>query len=330
VASVEISSRLSTILVLDSHEENLAALRILLESQGYIVLLTRSSTHALDILNRLPVDLVIMETGSPDAPRIDLCHRLRSNHRTELIPVIALSHVRSDECEIACIRSGADAFLTRPYNVEALFARVQALLRRKGVVDRLEESETVLLALARAVEQRDSVTAVHCERLAPLCVAMGMAMGLPDDDLLALRRGGYLHDIGKIGMPDSILFKRGSLNDEEWRLMKTHTIRGEEICRPVKCLTAVLPIIRSHHERWNGSGYPDGLAGQRIPLLPRILQFADIYDALTVTRSYKAPMTPANALRLLQEETDRGWRDPELMRLFLRLEHENLRSAAQR
>jgi putative two-component system response regulator len=139
-----------------------------------------------------------------------------------------------------------------------------------------------------------------------------------------------LHDVGKIGMPDSILFKPGPLNAEEWQLMRSHSVKGEEICRPVKCLAPVLPIIRSHHERWDGSGYPDGLSGQQIPLLARVLQFGDIYDALTAERSYKVSMKPAMALRLLEEETDRGWRDPELMQVFRTLKHENLRAAAER
>jgi putative two-component system response regulator len=202
------------------------------------------------------------------------------------------------------------------------------MLRQKANVDRLEESETILWALAQAVEQRDNSIAGHCERLAALGVAMGMAMELPSEHLLALHRGGYLHDIGKIGMPDSVLLKKGPLNDAEWDIMHTHTLIGEEICRPMRCLAPVLPLIRNHHERWDGSGYPDGLSGQNIPLLARVLQFADIYDALLAARPYKLAMSSADALRVMQEETDRGWHDPELMRLFLRLRHDAVREAA--
>ena len=137
-----------------------------------------------------------------------------------------------------------------------------------------------------------------------------------------------MHDIGKIGMPDAILFKQGPLSDSEWRTMRTHTLKGEEICRPMKCLAPVLPIIRNHHERWDGTGYPDGLSGHRIPLLARVLQFADIYDALTSARPYKLAMNAMEALRVMQEETDRGWHDPELMRLFLRLQHEAVKEAS--
>jgi putative two-component system response regulator len=184
------------------------------------------------------------------------------------------------------------------------------------------EAECILLALANAVEQRDTLTAGHCERLALISVAIGIAMGLSRGELLALYRGGYLHDIGKVGMPDSILFKPASLTPEEWAVMRSHTVRGEEICRPMSSLAPVLPIIRSHHERWDGSGYPDNLAGTDIPLLARVMQLADIYDALTSPRPYKRAHSPAEALLLIEAETDRGWRDPELTALFIRLHPE--------
>src|ERR1039458_5519140 len=160
----------------------------------------------------------------------------------------------------------------------------------------ISEPEVILFALSQVVEQRDKHTAGHCERLAFISVAMGTAMGLDRPDLLALYRGGYLHDIGKVGIPDSILFKPGKLTAEEWVTMRTHTVRGEEICRHLKSLSTVLPIIRHHHERWDGSGYPDGLRGDQIPLLARVLQIADIYDALTYERPYKPAFPPAEAI----------------------------------
>jgi putative two-component system response regulator len=182
-----------------------------------------------------------------------------------------------------------------------------------------DQTEGVLVALAQAVEQRDQHTANHCERLALIGVTMGMSMDLPFADLLTLFRGGYLHDVGKVSVPDSILCKPGRLTEEEWAVMRTHPARGEEICKPLPSLRAVLPIIRSHHERWDGGGYPDGLRGEQIPLLARIAQMGDIYDALTSPRSYKPALTPDQALEVMVQETDRGWRDPDLMALFLRL-----------
>jgi putative two-component system response regulator len=192
-----------------------------------------------------------------------------------------------------------------------------------------EATEGILFALAQAVEQRDRHTAGHCERIAFISVSLGIAMGLDRISLLTLYRGGYLHDVGKVGIPDSILFKPASLTAEEWIIMRSHSARGEEICRPLKSLRGVLPIIRHHHERWDGTGYPDGLRGEQIPLLARVLQMADIYDALTNPRPYKPAFTPAVALRTIRDEMERGWRDPELVKLFLRLHKDVLSKASQ-
>jgi putative two-component system response regulator len=187
----------------------------------------------------------------------------------------------------------------------------------------IDETEGILFALAQAVEQRDHQAAGHCERLAFVSVALGMAMGLERSSLLALYRGGFLHDVGKVGIPDSIMFKPGALTADEWVTMRSHSVRGEEICRHLSSLRPVLPIIRHHHEKWDGSGYPDGLRGAQIPLLARIIQVADIYDALISARPYKPAFTPHEALRIMQEETDRGWRDPEIISLFFTL-HEGV------
>ena len=182
-----------------------------------------------------------------------------------------------------------------------------------------DETEGLLLALGQAVEQRDHNLSGHCERLAFIGVAMGVVMRLEHTSLLALYRGGYLHDVGKVGIPDSILFKPGPLTAQEWAIMRTHPARGEEICRHLKSLRPVLPIIRHHHERFDGSGYPDGLRGKQIPLLARVMQIADIYDALISPRCYKPAFSPAKALETILEEAGRGWRDPQIVDLFLRL-----------
>lgn len=182
-----------------------------------------------------------------------------------------------------------------------------------------DETTRALIALVEAVDQRDGHTAGHSARLACECVTLGAAMGLDNGNLRALYQGGLLHDIGKVGVPDSILFKPGRLTAGEWVTMRNHTTQGEAICKHIRSLAPVLPVIRHHHERWDGSGYPDGLRGEQIPLLARVLQVADIYDALTNPRPYKPAFSKERALQILQEETDRGWRDPEVVRLFLRL-----------
>jgi putative two-component system response regulator len=192
----------------------------------------------------------------------------------------------------------------------------------------MSETESVLYSLARMVEQRDSHTAGHCERLAFSGVALGVVMRLDSASLLSLYVGGYLHDVGKVGIPDSVLFKPGKLTGEEWEIMRTHPVRGEEICRPLKSLRGVLPLIRHHHERWDGSGYPDGLRGTEIPLLARVVQVVDIYDALTHPRPYKHAYSSAHALEILQEEIDRGWRDKEIASLFIRIQRNVLAKIA--
>ncbi len=192
----------------------------------------------------------------------------------------------------------------------------------------ITQTEHVLLSLAKVVEQRDQHTAGHSERLAVTSVALGLAMKLDRPSLLALYLGGFLHDVGKVGIPDSILFKPGKLSEEEWEIMRGHSARGEEICRPLVSLRSVLPIIRHHHERWDGTGYPDQLSGSGIPLLARVLQVADIYDALTNPRPYKQAFTTTRALEVLEQEAACGWRDPEITGLFVQLHQRMLSKIA--
>jgi response regulator RpfG family c-di-GMP phosphodiesterase len=183
----------------------------------------------------------------------------------------------------------------------------------------VDGTESILFALAQAVEQRDHQTSGHCERLAFMAVSLGMAMRFDRPALLSLYRGGYLHDVGKVGIPDSILFKTGKLTADEWVVMRSHPARGEEICRPMASLKSVLPLIRYHHERWDGSGYPDGLRGDQIPLGARVLQVADIYDALISPRPYKPAYSPEQSLQILKREAELGWRDPGVVEMFVRM-----------
>lgn len=180
-------------------------------------------------------------------------------------------------------------------------------------------TESILLAFAQAVERRDPHTARHCERLALTCVALGTALKLDQQSLMALYRGAFLHDVGKVGISDEILFSPDRLTAKQWTIMRTHPIRGEQICSHFKALKPVLPIIRHHHECFDGSGYPDGLEGAEIPLLARVLQLADIYDALITARPYKPAYSPGQALRIIEKETAQGLRDPALVDLFFQL-----------
>ncbi len=310
----------ATILLVDHVAINRQLIKGILKAGPYRLLEARTAAEAFAILDSEPVDLIIAELIMGDGGRTyggqEFCTAVKANRRTRLIPILIITSVQGIDNEVSVLESGADEFLIKPLQPAAVRTRIRTMLRNKRAIDSLEEAETILFALAQTVEQRDKETGNHCQRLASLSVALGTALGLPEEDLVALYRGGYLHDIGKIAVPDSILFKRGELNEEEWVVMRSHTIKGEEICRPMRSLAPVLPIIRNHHEKWDGSGYPDGLAGEQIPLLSRILQLSDIYDALTSRRSYKSAYSPEAAISMLQKEAEQGWRDPELVSVF--------------
>ena len=306
----------ATVLVVDGEEINRRLLKAILKTAPYTILEARKASEAMAVLQSERIDLVILDLMLPEMSGPELCRWMKVNRSTQLIPILMMTSVQGIENEIVGISSGADEFLIKPLHPAVVRTRVRAMLRNKALIDSLEEAETILFALAQAVEHRDPHTSRHCQRLAVASVMLGEAVGLPKSDLTALFRGGYLHDIGKIGIPDAVLFKQGVLNTEEWNIMRSHPLRGEAICRTMKSLWPVLPIIRNHHERWDGSGYPDGLAGEDIPLLARSLQIADIYDALTTERPYKRALSSEESLGVMEEEVRRGWRDPELVSLF--------------
>jgi putative two-component system response regulator len=304
------------ILIVDSEDINRRLLKGILKAAPYKILESHRASQAMALMQSQKVDLVILDLMLPEMSGPELCRWMKVNRSTQFIPILMITSVQGIENEIVGISSGADEFLIKPLHPAVVRTRVRAMLRNKALVDSLEEAEAILFALAQAVEHRDAYTSQHCQRLAVASVMLGEALGLSKPELVALFRGGYLHDIGKISIPDAILFKRGVLTSEEWEVMRGHPIRGEEICKPMKSLWPVLPIIRNHHERWDGTGYPDGLSGENIPLGARILQVADIYDALTTERPYKPALTPQAAFAVMEEEVRRGWRDPELVSLF--------------
>lgn len=275
-----------------------------------------TTSEAIGAISVHRVDLVLIDVAAEELGAIEFCRMLKKASATQFLPVFVMAPSDDLEKEVLAIEAGADEFLVSPLRPRAFLARVQASLRHKAMIDSLDDSETVLFSLAQSVEERDPDLGQHCQRLALMAAAMGLALDLPASDILALQRGGYLHDVGKVAIPDHILFKAGSLTPEEWDIMKTHAEKGERICSSMRSLAPVLPIIRHHHEKWDGTGYPDGLKGEEIPLLARVLQLADIYDALTTARPYKRALSPDEALAVMREEVSKGWRDPKLIEIF--------------
>jgi len=305
--------------VVDDLDANRRLLTALLEPLGCEIFTAADGREALEQAELHPPDLILLDVMMPEVNGLEVCARLKSDPRTRLIPIVVITALHGEQEKLRAIEVGADDFLNKPFSKAELLARVRALLRLKRFTDELEFAETVLFSLGLAVEARDPHTEGHCQRLARISVELGRRLALEESALEALRRGGYLHDIGKIAISDSVLLKAGPLSAEEWQVMRQHAVIGEQICWPLRSFDAVLPIIRSHHEHWDGSGYPDGLRGEAIPLLARVLQLVDVYDALRSLRPYKPALTAAAALEQMQSEAERGWYDPRLVEFFFRV-----------
>jgi len=303
-------------------------MRELLESRGYDVTIAADANEAEAAIADHPPDLILLDVVMPGRSGYEVCRRLKGDIATRLIPVVIITGLTDREDRVRGIEAGADDFLNKPIFPEELFARVKSLLKLKEFTDELESVESVLFILALSVEARDPYTEGHCERLARMSAELGQHLGLDEDDVTALRRGGVLHDLGKIVVPDAILKKGKFLTQEEWQIMKRHPATGEAICKPLKSLRKTLPIIRHHHERWNGSGYPDGLKGEEIPLLARVLQVVDVYDALRTARPYKMALSHAEAQRTMLAEAEAGMWDRHVVEQFFAMIEQHGRQAA--
>jgi putative two-component system response regulator len=309
------------ILVADDNESNRELLSVLLSAEGYRVVCAANGQQALDRVGGDSIDLALLDVVMPHPTGFEVCQAMKAKPETRLIPVVLLTSLNGDADRLRGIMCGADDFLNKPVNKHELLARVHSLLRLKQFTDEMDNVETVLFSLALSIEAKDHYTEGHCDRLSKYSVALGKKLGLSENLLVALRRGALVHDIGKLAVPEHILLKPGPLTAEERKIMQQHTIAGERICAPLRSFRHVLPIIRHHHEKWDGSGYPDGLKGEQIPLTARILQITDIYDALTTDRPYRKALSPQEALATLQEEVKRGWWDGPVLKEFEAVVH---------
>jgi putative two-component system response regulator len=305
-----------TILVADDQAANRELLAELLVADGFQVISAADGQEAISALAKNQIDLVVLDVMMPRLNGFEVCERIKANPETDLIPAILVTSLTDKGDRIRGIKAGADDFLTRPVDRTELLARVRSLLKLKMRTDELERAESVLFTLARSIEGKDPYTHGHCERLADYSARLGCQIGLPENQITALRRAGVVHDVGKVAVPDSILLKPSGLSPDEWKLMREHPVVGERICAPLKSFRLVLPIIRHHHERCDGSGYPDGLRGESIPITARVLQIVDVYDALTTERPYKKAFSSIHALQTMKEEVAKGWWDATIFARF--------------
>ena len=299
-------SRRSRVLIADDQESIRSLFHRVLSGDGHDVVLAPDGASALTAIHRHRPDVVLLDVAMPLVNGLDVCRQLKADPATRLTPVVLVSGQTDLEDRINGIEAGADEYLSKPVHPHELRARVRSLSRVKQLIDALDSAEAAFVALALTIEARDPYTNGHCERLSRLAVQLGRALGLGADDLHALQRGGFLHDIGKVGVPDSVLLKPAPLTAEEWTLMRRHPEIGDTLCAPLQSLRTVRPIILGHHERIDGSGYPAGLRGNAVPLLAQIVGIVDVYDALTSKRPYRDALTHDEAVKFVLEETHVG------------------------
>jgi putative two-component system response regulator len=309
----------ATILLVDADSSNRTDWEALLQNHGYKVFAANNGTAALEECPRIQPDLVLMAGTLPGLSGFEVCRQLKSGPQTWHTPVVMMLP-SADAWDMAQGReAGVDDFWGHPGSRWEALERIQSLLQLKSYID--NQAESVVLSLARSLEAKDPGTEGHSERLVGYVMQFAERLGTSEDELAVLRLASLVHDIGKVAVPDSILFKPGRLTEDEMTIMRQHPIVGESICAPLKSFRETLPAIRHHHERMDGSGYPDRLRGEQIPLGARLLQIVDIYDALTTDRPYRKAMPREWALAVMMSEAHRGWLDRSLVSKFIQICH---------
>jgi putative two-component system response regulator len=301
------------VLVVDDDPGVCKLLSRLLTHEGYLVHVASDVAAALAGIATHQPDLILLDVVIPGGDGFTLCRQLKRDRETRLTPLILVTGLADRESRLKGREAGADDFLTKPIDGPELLARVASLVRLKRYTDDLDSAAAIITTLAAMIESRDGHSEGHCHRIANVAGAIGRALGLGVADLQALHRGGFLHDIGMLAISPALLLKPGRFEVDEFAIVKTHTIVGDDLCRNLRALQAVRPIVRHHHERLDGSGYPDGLKGDAVPLLAQIVSVVDCYDALTSTRPYQPPLSSLEALALLRKEVDRGWRQTAIV-----------------
>jgi putative two-component system response regulator len=312
-------ARQTRVLIVDDDESMSRLLARLLVRDGHVVTTVADGARALAAIAVEPPDVILLDVVLPGLDGFAICRQIKNDPATRLTPVILITGLADRDSKISGLAAGADDFLAKPVDSQELMARVRSLARVKRYTDDLDSAASIIMAFGVMVEVRAGFTEGHCHRMANYATALGRRAGLASEDLQSLYRGGFLHDIGMLAIPDSVLRRQGPLAREERDLVKSHTIVGDGLCRKLRSLHGVRPIVRHHHEHLDGSGYPDGLRGDQIPIVAQIIGLVDVYDAITTDKPYQHVQSVDEALSVLRLQVERGWRDPELVAHFTRI-----------
>jgi len=308
-----------SILVVDDVQSNLELMEAVFIREGFKVYTALNSSEALDIFGNCSIDLAVLDVMMPVVDGFELCRNLKEMSGKRFFPVILLTALSDRKSIIKGIESGADDFISKPFDSSELIIKMKSLLKLKTLNEELDHSENIIMTLAVAMEARDPYTRGHSTRVSKLSADFVTFLGLMEQDKKEMEKAGILHDIGKICLSESLLRKPGPLTKEEVEMIKTHALLGEELCRPLFSMQKILPAIRHHHERWDGEGFPDGLAGQDIPIMARMLSIIDSFDAMVSVRPYRDRRSVTVTLTTMRSEQYSGQWDSELVGYFLEM-----------
>lgn len=307
------------ILVVDDNRTNALLLERVLVGDNHIVDTANDGQEALERVTHNCPDLILLDLDMPRVDGFEVCRRVKSNPATRFVPIVIVTAQNAFDAKLRAWELGADDFITKPFQCLEVVARCRSLLRIKDLIDERDSAEAVVFAFARVVEAKSPYTHGHSERVAAYALTLAAEVNLPEDEWETLRKGALLHDIGKVSVPDAILDKPASLTPAEFDIMKQHTVQGARIAEPLRSVRDAVPLIRWHHERLDGRGYPDGLMGGSIPLLVRILSVADVYDSLSSARPYRGAIPHPQCIEILERDASGGGLDTELVTAFCKV-----------
>ena len=322
----------SMVLIVDDEASGRETLQSVLEGEGYELEMAENGLQAIEKAKKLLPDVIVLDVMMPGMTGLEVCQRIRSDPQIAEIPIIILTALNDRESLLNALKAGADDFISKPFDRYELRARLMGITRlnryQKLIQDRarLREANEHLLAAyeatiegwSRALDLRDKETEDHSRRVTQLTIKLAEASGMSADEIMHIRRGSLLHDMGKIGVPDSILHKPAALTDEEWTIMRKHPQLVYDLLYSVEYLRPALNIPYCHHEKWDGTGYPRGLKGEQIPLAARLFAIVDVWDALTSDRPYRPAWSQEEALIFIREQSGSHF-DPQVVDLFFRV-----------